>query len=160
MMGIIKNYNVTLLFIASVVALSVAYIAQYLFGMLPCKLCLYERIPYFINIGLFVVYLFKPSKIVFFVMCLCYMCNIFISGYHVALEHGWVADIVGCTDNAQSLSFDDIKNSLLDVNVVVSCARPSVVFMGLSIAECNLIYCVLCFTLGIHLFVKQYVTGK
>ncbi|ABD44712.1 disulfide bond formation family protein [Ehrlichia chaffeensis str. Arkansas] len=156
----VKNYSVILLFIASIVALGVAYIAQYLFGMLPCKLCIYERIPYFITVGLFILYLFKSSKVIFFIMCLCYICNICISGYHVALEHSWVADIIGCTDSIKSLNFDDLKNALLDVNVVISCNRPSIVFIGLSMAECNLIYCVLCLVLSVYLFVKQYVTKR
>ncbi|AHX04648.1 disulfide bond formation protein B [Ehrlichia japonica] len=159
-MSIRKDYSVILFFIASIVALGIAYIAQYLFGMSPCKLCIYERIPYFITIGLFIIYLFKPSKVISFLMCLCYVCNICISGYHVALEHSLVADIIGCTDSIKSLNFDDLKNALLDVSMVISCNRPSIVFMGLSFAECNLIYCILCLILGVYLFVKQYVTKK
>ena len=159
-MSIRKNYSVILLFIASVVALGIAYIAQYLFGMAPCKLCIYERIPYFVTVGLFIVYLFKPSKVISFLMCLCYVCNVCISGYHVALEHSLVADIIGCTDSIKSLNFDDLKNALLDISMVISCNRPSIIFMGLSLAECNLIYCILCLVLGIYLFVRQYVTKK
>ncbi|WP_078399989.1 disulfide bond formation protein B [Ehrlichia ruminantium] len=160
MMRVLSNYSVTFLFIASIIALAVAYISQYLFLMLPCKLCMYERIPYFITIGLFFVYLLKPSKVIFFCMSVCYICNIFISGYHVALEHSWVADIFGCADTLQSVTFDDIKNALLDKNIVVSCNRPTFLFMGLSMATCNLIYCLLCLIFSIHLFFKQYVAKK
>ena len=159
-MNIVKNYSVILLFIASFIALFVAYVAQYLFMMLPCKLCIYERIIYFIVIGLFLIHLFRPYNIIFFGMCLCYILNIVISGYHVALEHSWVTDIIGCTDDIKSTTFDDLKNSLLNAKVVVSCGHPSIIFMGLSMAECNLIYCLLCLILGIHLFVKQYVRKK
>ncbi|MGN7619048.1 MAG: disulfide bond formation protein B [Ehrlichia sp.] len=156
-MNMIKNYSVILLFIASFVALFVAYVAQYLFMMLPCKLCVYERIPYFIVMGLFFIYLFKPHNVIFFSMCLCYILNILISGYHVALEHSWVADVIGCADSVESITFDGLKNALLNTNFVVSCGNPNVVFMGLSMAECNLIYCLLCLVLGIVLFVKQCV---
>ena len=128
-MKIISNYSVTFLFIASVIALGVAYISQYLFLMLPCKLCMYERIPYFVTIGLFCIYLLKSSKVIFFCMSLCYLCNVFISGYHVALEHSWVADILGCTDSIASVTFDDIKNVLLDKSVLVSCNRPTFLFI-------------------------------
>ncbi|AHC39053.1 disulfide bond formation protein B [Ehrlichia muris] len=159
-MNVKKNYGVILLFVASIIALGIAYIAQYLFGMSPCKLCIYERIPYFITIGLFIIYLFKPSKVISLLVYLCYVCNICVSGYHVALEHSLVADIIGCTDSIKSLNFDDLKNALLNVNTVVSCDRPSIVFMGLSLAECNLIYCVLCLILCVYLFVKQYVTKR
>ncbi|QGR02305.1 disulfide bond formation protein B [Ehrlichia ruminantium] len=159
-MKIMNNYSIILLFIASVIALSVAYVSQYLFLMLPCKLCIYERVPYFITIGLFLIHLLKPSKVIFFCMCLCYVCNVLISGYHVALEHSWVSDIFGCTDSIESGTFDDIKNALLNKSITVSCNHPSFLFMGLSMAACNFIYCLLCLVLSIHLFFKQYVKDK
>ena len=158
-MNIVKNYSVILLFIASLIALSVAYIAQYLFGMLPCKLCLYERIPYFIVIVLFFVHLVKPYKMIFFAMCLCYIIDVVMSGYHVALEHNWITDVIGCTDSVNSMTFDDLKSSLLNT-ITVSCGHPNLVFMKLSMAECNFIYCILCLILGIHLFIKQYIRKK
>ncbi|WDM85598.1 disulfide bond formation protein B [Ehrlichia sp. JZT12] len=159
-MNIVKNYSVILLSIASFIALFVAYAAQYLFMMLPCKLCIYERIINFIVIGLFLIHLFRPYKIIFFCMCLCYILNIVISGYHVALEHGWVSDIMGCTDSVKSTTFDDLKNYLLNTSTVVSCGNPNIIFIGLSMAECNFVYCLLCLMLGIHLFMKQCTRGK
>ncbi|UTO55960.1 disulfide bond formation protein B [Neoehrlichia mikurensis] len=140
----------------SVIALAVAYIAQFLFNFIPCELCIYERIPYFIIIILCIMSFFVKHKMIFISICLCYVLNICISTYHVGLEHGWFSDVLGCSSNINlnGLSFNDVKTSLLRTNVAY-CNVPSFIFLGISMAGWNLFYSIMCLLFGICLFYKH-----
>ncbi|KJV69631.1 disulfide bond formation protein B [Candidatus Neoehrlichia procyonis] len=150
-----KIYN-KLFLLLSVIALITAYISQFIFGFIPCRLCIYERIPYFIIIILCIVSLFVKHKVVFVSICLCYIVNALISIYHMGLEYGWFFDVLGCSSNVDlnNLSFDDIKNNLLNTNIAY-CNVPSFIFLGISMAGWNFIYSMVCLLSGVCLFSKD-----
>ena len=57
-----QSNNVLLIFILAIISLTIisALIIQYWLGHEPCKLCIYERIPYFLSILLLIkILLFK-----------------------------------------------------------------------------------------------------
>lgn len=136
-------------FLSSVLALASVYLLQFVFGIIPCKLCLYERIPYFVVMILSLFSLLRTYKIVIYIMFFSYFIGAVISFYHIGLELHWFSDILGCTRNFDTLSFNTIKSSLLDSSYVATCDRPYIL-LGLSIAQWNLIYSV--FLLIINLF--------
>ncbi|GHM59366.1 MAG: hypothetical protein sL5_03590 [Candidatus Mesenet longicola] len=93
--------------------------------------------------------LLRTYKIVIYIMFFSYFIGAVISFYHIGLELHWFSDILGCTRNFDTLSFNTIKSSLLDSSYVATCDRPYIL-LGLSIAQWNLIYSV--FLLIINLF--------
>ncbi|WP_248886702.1 disulfide bond formation protein B [Anaplasma phagocytophilum] len=132
-----------LFFVGSVIALAIAYVAQMFFGLVPCKLCLYERVPYFIALIPSIIMMFKSFKGLFFVVVICYVAGIIISIYHAGLEYGWFTDFLHCAgDVGFGTSLEDIKANLLSKEEVVSCKVPSFVFMGISLSGWNAVYAI------------------
>ena len=71
--------------------LTMVYVAEY-FGMHPCKLCLFQRIPYWVISGTcsFTLALrikARPSWAAM-VVVLSMLASIMLSGFHVAVEQG------------------------------------------------------------------------
>lgn len=90
-------------------------------------------------------------------MFFSYFIGAIISFYHIGLELHWFSDVLGCTRKFDTLSFDTIKDSLLNSNYAAACDRPYI-FLGLSIAKWNLIYSV--FWLIINLFLYNTYERK
>ena len=136
----------------SVCALAGAYIAQYGFGLEPCALCLYQRIPFMVVIGValasFTFYKLGP-----FIPCwaiaicaLAFVTNALIAGHHSGVEQGWWESILnqcgGNTGNT-SLSQADLLARIMTAPVIRCDEVPWVdpVF-GLSMAAYNTILCI------------------
>jgi disulfide bond formation protein DsbB len=79
----------------SIGSLASAYIAQYVFDLQPCILCLYQRAPYFIVLALsLVAFLFtcKNNKITSYLILACafsFLCGSVIAFYHSGVELKW-----------------------------------------------------------------------
>ncbi len=105
--------------VVSVGALAFAFAAQYGFGLEPCILCIYQRVPFVINIffgllAFFLVsrnnmrlWLLRLSGLVFFV-------GACISFYHVGVEQHWWQSAVSCGGKpiTSAITPDQLFNSL------------------------------------------------
>src|SRR5262245_28815766 len=101
----------------SIVSLGTAFIAQFAFGLAPCTLCLYQRVPFalailFGSIGL----MFKKHPVVqnsaVFLSGMLFLANGLIAFYHSGVERSWwQSALEGCR-----VSFEEGKNTenLLD----------------------------------------------
>lgn len=140
-----NNYKISTIFLlSSAGALIFAYILQYVFNMLPCKLCTYERVVYYV-IGLLslICMLKKDSKILIYAVFCSYIVGAVISFYHIGIEFHWFHDVLGCTEQASgNVSIEELKSNLLNPDYSPSCDRPYYIF-GISIATWNFIYSLL-----------------
>ncbi|OJH30956.1 Disulfide bond formation protein B [Wolbachia endosymbiont of Armadillidium vulgare] len=144
------NNSSTIFLLSSAVALIFAYVLEYFFNMLPCELCMYERVVYYVTGLLAVVYMLKGNKILIYAMFCSYLIGAIISFYHVGLELHLFHDVLGCTEQASgNVSIEELRNNLLNPNYSPSCDRPHYIF-GISLATWNLIY----------LIVVLFVSGK
>lgn len=131
-----------LLVIFSGAALSFAYISQYGFDMQPCILCLYQRVPFFIVLGLGLIAWFKPGKFqqaLVAISGITLLIGAAIAFYHVGVEQHWWVFEHGC--GAQSIgdnSVETLRQQLLG-SAPVPCDKPQFVFLGLSMAGWNVI---------------------
>ena len=67
-----QSNNVLLIFILAIISLTIisALIIQHWLGHEPCKLCIYERIPYFLSILLLIkILLFKKYEKSLYLYC-------------------------------------------------------------------------------------------
>ncbi|MDG7056018.1 MAG: disulfide bond formation protein B [Wolbachia endosymbiont of Meromenopon meropis] len=129
--------------LSSIVALVFAYVLEYFFNMLPCKLCIYERIIYYVA-GLLAIIctLIKSKRILVYSMFCIYLIGTIISFYHVGLELHLFQDILGCAERVSSnVSVEELKSNLLNPNYSPSCNKPHYV-LGISLVTWNLIYLV------------------
>lgn len=146
-----ENSRTPIIFlVSSAAALIVAYILQYFFNMLPCKLCIYERIVYYTAGLAAVACMLKHNKILTYIMFCSYTIGALISFYHIGLEFYWFHDVLGCTEQiGGNASVEELKNNLLNPNYSPSCDRPYHI-LGISLATWNLIY----------LLAVLFITGK
>ena len=76
---------------ASLIALAGALTAQFVLGLEPCILCVYQRIPFVIVILLSLIGLaFKPTRKPVIVLCgLAFFANSGLAFYHHGVEQQW-----------------------------------------------------------------------
>lgn len=136
-----------LLAIFSIFALTLAYISQFIFDYQPCILCLYQRKPFFgiIALSLLCLTFFKSekSKKVTLLCCLGFLLiNCAISFYHVGVEKKIFRGPTTCSShNLEGIAnLEDLKAAFLRTKAI-RCDEPSFMFLNLSMAAWNFIYC-------------------
>ncbi len=139
----IKTAHMLLLFI-SFVALSSAYIAEYGFDLKPCQFCLWERYPYWLMIILAgsALLIKKLSRFLLLMGLLIFTVSVGITSYHVAVEHKWVDAPESCQSKIvldDTPTYEEIRAQLMAQDHVARCDVVPFRFLGLSIAEWNLV---------------------
>jgi len=137
-----------LLGLSSFSALLGAYIAQFGFNLQPCILCLHQRKPFFaiIAITLLALFIFKTSKYQRLALFACFILlisNIVIAGYHVGVEQKIFKGPTSCSasqDLNAITNIEDLEKALSQASTV-KCSEPAFIFLKISMAGWNLIYC-------------------
>ena len=137
-----KNFYLFILSYSLFAVLFALYI-EYILNYNPCKLCLYQRIPYIIAI--FVSFIgfnyFKNNKILIFI-AIIFSISALISGYHYGIENNIFEEFSGCTAN--SLEIVDKIELLKSLNDnVISCKDVNFKIFGISLAGINLLFSLL-----------------
>jgi disulfide bond formation protein DsbB len=137
-----KDLTLTLILFVIVSALISAFIIQYGLGHKPCKLCLYERIPYFISIILIIKILIynKYEKITLLILSGIFLLSFILSFYHFGIEQGFIKESLACATDSSLI--DLTKEQLLEQlkQNVISCKDVSFRVVGLSLATINSIF--------------------
>ena len=137
------------LLIISAVALGSAYLAEYVYNLKPCTLCLYQRIPFAI-IGVLGVmaFLFGSYLSLAFVAGMAGL--VLLSGagiaiYHLGIEQHWWASAASCNVAGpdQILSMSQFK-ALLQQQPEASCQEITWNLFGISMATYNAVYSGFC----------------
>jgi disulfide bond formation protein DsbB len=129
---------------ASAAILAAVFISQYGFGLEPCHLCLWQRLPYAIVLGLSPVAALVWQKQRFQPIILSIYGMVLLAGgalalYHVGIEQHWWAGTESCGSNdALVRTVEELRAALVG-KPVARCDQPSFVFLGLSMAGWNLI---------------------
>ncbi|MTJ81217.1 MAG: disulfide bond formation protein B [Telmatospirillum sp.] len=131
-----------LLLLACAGAMATALITQYGFGLPPCPLCIYQRIPYVTAGVLSALALKAPPRVRLFLVGLCALAFLIDSGiavYHVGVEqHLWESSCVGGA-NPQANSAADLQ-ALLAGPPPVPCDRVPWSIFGISMAGYNAMF--------------------
>ena len=122
--------------------LFLAFIIQYRLDHQPCKLCVYERIPYFLSALLIIKMLLvnKNEKITLLIISLTFFIGFLLSFYHFGIEQGFFRESFACTtDVDKTLTKEDLLKELKN-NKIISCKDVSFRILGLSLATINTIF--------------------
>lgn len=132
-------------------------------GYMPCKLCLKERIAYYIGIPLtiFLVALLARHisgitvRLIFVILTLLMFYNLGLSIYHAGAEYKFWSGPTDCSAAATAITVD-ANNLLANLNSKKppSCDTATGYFIGLSFAGWN---AVCCFLLMILSFVGAFI---
>ena len=134
----IKKFYI-IIFVTSLLSLLIALYIEFFLGYPPCKLCIYQRIPYLVAIFLtFLGISYSKNLIWLYALLLVFFLSFILSGYHVGIEQEIFKEFSGCTGS--SLSITD-KNELLKLlnSEVKSCKNVDFTIFGLSLASINLL---------------------
>ena len=150
----IKKFYTTI-FIISLLSLLIALYIEFFLGYSPCKLCVYQRIPYLISIFLtFLGISYSKNLIWLYALLLTFFSSFILSGYHLGIEQEIFKEFSGCTGN--SLNITD-KNELLKIlnSELSSCKNVDFRIFGLSLATINFLLSFIIFILILKVIINE-----
>ena len=157
-----KKTNTALIFILAALSFSLiaAYIIEYGLGHKPCKLCVYQRIPYFFSIFLIlnILLIKKYVKPALLLLALISLSGSILGFYHFGIEQGFFSESLVC--EAQNLDNNLSKEEILKQlkESTVSCKDVTFKVFGLSLASINAIFSFVLLIIFIKLY-KNYETN-
>lgn len=132
-----------LLLFSSLMALVTAYIAEYVFGLRPCILCLYQRIPYAIVITATLCHMALPlylkEKWVIYGCLITLIAGTSVAGFHVGVEQHWWQGTESCGSTFSADSIDALR-AMLQQSPAARCDEPAFTFLGISMTGWNMLY--------------------
>lgn len=135
----INSKNIFFLIVLfSIFAILSAFFMQYVLGHAPCKLCTYQRIPYYviILIGL-VTFLFpKIIKLSFLMLILSLITEFLISNYHTLVTYE-IISYSGCQSAEIPNDINQLKEALMSDTLIVNCSNANLKYFGIPLSIYN-----------------------
>ena len=153
-----QTNNIFLFVILAIISLTTisTLIIQHWLGHEPCKLCLYERIPYFLSILLIIKIIFieKYKKITLLILFLVFVSSTILAFYHFGIEQGFFSESLACAsgDLSKTLSKEELLQQLKQNSI--TCKDVSFRILGLSLAAINTIFSLILSVIFIKLFMN------
>tara|TARA_B110000263_G_C14959481_1_gene351857 strand:- start:112 stop:591 length:480 start_codon:yes stop_codon:yes gene_type:complete len=153
-----KKNNIFLILILLVISLSLlgAFFIEYVLNHNPCKLCIYERIPYILSILLIIEFLFfkKNGKITLLILAITFSISTVLAFYHFGIEQEFFSELSMCNikNTSEALSKEELLNQLKQNNV--SCRDVTFKLFGLSLASINTIFSFILSVIFLKLFLN------
>lgn len=133
-------------FIACFILLGSAYFLEYVLKWIPCPLCQFQRIVFWIILLFFLLAYFhyQSHKFrIFYISSILFlaMLGIGLSGWQIWLQHSPNVNSAPCTASISALfKYYPLLEALkLGLNTHADCAKESYVLLGLSLAQWSLI---------------------
>lgn len=139
-----RNFVPGLILLVTVAVLSSAYSAQYIGGLRPCILCLYERIPWFAAGGLMLLVILLsfsgPGRRALLLLAgVILLGGAVLAGYHVGVEQqAWAGPGACSAPEAMPQSLDELK-AMLENATEPRCDQIPWELFGISLAGYNAI---------------------
>lgn len=114
--------------------------SQYLGGLYPCEMCLWQRWPHYAAIPVALLAIVSGSRLLGRTLLGIAALLIFASGaigvFHAGVEYGWWEGLTSCANLSSSGDFlQDIM-----ATPVIACDRPQWTLAGISLAGFNAIF--------------------
>ena len=127
-------------FIFSIISLLSAIYIEYILGYNACKLCVYQRIPYVLTIltGL-VLYFLDKTRLYLVLTVLFQIIGLGVAIFHSLIERNLIQYEMACT--SVSNDFDNIEELrlFLEDAPIIKCNEINFSFLGLSLANMNIL---------------------
>ncbi len=134
---ILKRKNIYLLiFIYSIIAILSAIYIEKILGYLPCKLCIYQRIPFLIAIFIcFLGYNYIKSDRILIALIITFALSTALAGYHFGIENGVFSEYAGCTNT--NIDITNKEKIIESLGMVKNCKDVEFTMFGISLSGLN-----------------------
>jgi disulfide bond formation protein DsbB len=132
--------SAAILAVISAATLAAVYASQYIGGLQPCELCLYQRWPWWIALVLSAVALLPVLSTGLRAMLvglagLSVLAGAGIAIFHVGVEQHWWAGLASCGGGQMPATFEELQKSMSQP--AARCDEPAWVLFGISMAGYN-----------------------
>ncbi len=153
----IKKYYFLLIFTISTIIIVGAYVLEYFYNFPPCKLCIYQRIPYFLILLVCSTSFFMEYRnIHFYAIFFLLFSSFLIASFHSLVERGLVKYDSGCSSSTNDFdSIEDLRTHLESV-ALTKCDEIIFSVLGLSLANINSLISFSLVLFNIYFILKLY----
>ena len=138
-----KNFYLIILSISLISLISALYI-EYILQYEPCKLCIYQRLPYIAAIFVsFIGFYYSNNDQILIVTIMIFVLSAILSGYHFGIENNLIEEISSCTNNSLDISNKSKLLETLNKSMPVDCKDVTFKILGVSLAAINTILSIL-----------------
>ncbi len=158
-----KNNNKILIFILLLLLGSIllAFYIEYILGHKPCRLCIYQRYPYYVSILLIlnILVINKYPKKTLFGLSIISFIGASIAFYHFGIEQGFINESLVC--ETQKLGVNPTKEEILMQlsKNTISCRDITFRVLGFSLASINTVFSLVLSYIFFKLF-KNYEINR
>ena len=158
-----KNNNKILIFILLFLLGSIllAFYIEYILGHKPCRLCIYQRYPYYVSILLIlnILVINKYPKKTLFGLSIISFIGACIAFYHFGIEQGFINESLVC--ETQKLGVNPTKEEILMQlsKNTISCRDITFRVLGFSLASINTVFSLVLSYIFFKLF-KNYEINR
>tara|TARA_Y100000768_G_C23818824_1_gene605508 strand:+ start:303 stop:773 length:471 start_codon:yes stop_codon:yes gene_type:complete len=132
-------FNLILIF--SIFSISFALFLEFVLDYMPCRLCTYQRIPYYLIIltGLINIFNKKYFSYVYLIFALLIFAELLTSGFHSLTTFG-IINYTGCESASLPSDITQLKNALLNDSLVVDCSNANLKYLGIPLSLYNFLF--------------------
>ena len=145
-----KNFYLIILIISMISIISALYI-EYILQYEPCKLCIYQRLPYMAAIFIsFIGFNYSSNDKILIILIMIFTLSAIISGYHFGIENNLFDELSACVNDSLDISNKSKLLESLNQSMPVNCKDATFKILGVSLAAINTILSVLIVILSIR----------
>ena len=139
-MSLTRQQLTLLAMLGSAALLAGAFAFQYIGGLAPCQLCLWQRWPHAAAVGLGVLALMLGWRVLAVAGAVAALVAAGIGAFHVGVEQKWWEGLASCTAGSiKGISTADLLNPDVVVAAPVRCDAIAWQLAGVSMAGWNVI---------------------
>lgn len=148
-------------FVLGLATIAGAWGSQLIGGLVPCELCLEQRLAYYWGLPVLALILIFWSRlprtawlVAMAIALLIFVWSTWMAGYHAGVEWGFWPGPTACSGTGVTVSFQDLTN--INATRVVPCDAVQWRFLGLSLAGYNaLISAAIVLMLGTAIWLRR-----
>lgn len=132
----------TISFVLGLATIAGAWGSQVFGGLVPCELCLEQRMPYYWGLPVLALLLILWNRLpraVWFIgmaiVLLTFVWSTWLAGYHAGVEYQLWPGPTACTGTGVDVSFSDLSN--INAAKVVPCDKIQFSLFGVTLAGAN-----------------------
>ena len=150
-----KSFYLIIFFISLISIISALYI-EYILQYEPCKLCIYQRLPYIVAIFLsFIGFNYSNNDQILIVTIMIFALSAILSGYHFGIENSVFDELSACTNGSSDILNKSKLLESLNKTMPVNCKDATFKILGISLAAINTILSILIVIFSIRTLVYE-----